>query len=463
MNRVALLVAATLFMEFLDGTVIVTALPQMAQSLNTTAVDLHAGISAYLLTVAVFILPSGWLATRFGARPVFTAAILLFTASSVLCGLANSVESFIAARVLQGVGGAMMVPVGRLVVLRTTAKQDLMRAMAVLTWPALTAPILGPPLGGFIAEYASWRWIFLINVPIGLVGTLLAWRMIPEIARQPRKPFDGLGFLLGALLCIGAMLSLDLLGSGEDSSWRLGLLVLGTVALGFALRHHLRRHPHPLIDFSALQVATFRITFLGGTAMRVLISTMPFLLPLFFQLGFGLDPFHAGLLVLPLFIGNIGMKPLTSPILRRWGFRTVLVANGLVQAATMLGCVALSPAMPVPAIVALLVVSGASRSLQFTALNTLAFADVPEPWMPGANTLFSIAFQFGLGFGVAVGAVSLRLSGLATGHWDGTPGLEDFHVAFAALAILTVAAALDGLRLAREAGHVVSGRPAPGR
>lgn len=431
-------------MELLDGSIINTALPRMAESFGVHPVDLNPAVAAYLLTVAVFILPSGWLADRYGPRRVFTAAIALFTAASVLCALCGAAGPLVAARMLQGVGGAMMVPVGRLVVLRTTAKPDLMRAIAVLTWPGLTAPVLGPPLGGFIAEYASWRWIFLLNVPIGLAGIVLALRLVPAVQGAARAPFDWPGFLLGAAACIALTLALETLGGGAAAAVP-AALAAATIGLGAALAWHLRRAAHPLIDMGPFRVRSFAVSFLGGSAMRALISTMPFLLPLLFQLGFGLDPFHAGLLVLVLFAGNIGVKPLTSPILRRWPFRGVLLVNGLLEAATMLACAFLVPGVSPWLVAPLLALSGAFRSLQFTALNTLAFAEVPEPDMGTANTLFSLAFQFSTGMGVAIGAVALRLAG-------GFPGT------FAAVAVLMAAASLSGLLVGREAGREVRGR-----
>jgi EmrB/QacA subfamily drug resistance transporter len=459
MTPLVLLVASTFFMEFLDGTIIVTALPSMAVSFDAEAVALHVGITAYLLTVAVFILPGGWASERFGARTVFTAAIATFTAGSALCGLAGSTEGFVAARVLQGLGGAMMVPVGRLVVLRTTEKADLMRAIALLTWPALSAPLLGPPLGGFIAQHFSWRWIFLINVPLGLAGIILAMRWTPALASTVRRRFDWLGFGLGAGLLVCLMRGLDLISDG-DAAWpTITLMTAGTVICATLLWRHVVRDQHPLFDPAPFGVPTFRIVMTTGTSMRVLISTMPFLLPLMFQLGFGLDPFHAGLLVIALFAGNLGIKPLTSPILRRWGFRTVMVANALGQAATMIGCAMLPIGAPVWVIVAVLVASGASRSLQFTALNTLAFADVPQPAMSSANTLFSVAFQLGIGLGVAIGAVTLRGVGQMLG--DATAStLPVFHGALAVLAALMALTAVAALKIERDAGAMVSGHRA---
>lgn len=469
MNFLAYLVAGAFFMEFLDGTIIVTALPAMGRSFGAAAVDLHVGITAYLLTVAVLILPGGWVAERYGARPVFIGAVATFTVGSALCGLANGTEAFVAARVVQGVGGAMMVPVGRLAVLRTTPKEGLMRAIAVLTWPGLSAPLLGPPLGGFLAEHLSWRWIFLVNLPLGVAGILLALRLVPRIAPSERqKPFDWTGFGLGGAVCVCGTLALDMLGHGSDASGGgggaglLSAVLLGAAAGGAALllRRHSRRHPAPLLDPAPLQAATFRLVMFGGTAMRTLVATQPFLLPLLFQLGFGLEPSQAGLLVLALFAGNFGMKPLTSAIMRRWGFRTVMVANGLVQAAAMLGCALLSPTVPVAAVAALLVISGASRSLQFTSLSTLAFADVPERLMGAANTLFSVVFQLSTGIGVAVGAMALRLASVTLGEAGETPSLAAFHWAFAAISALMVMATLTGLRLTADAGAKVSGHRA---
>ena len=437
MSRLALLVAAAFFMEYLDGSIIATALPRMALSLGGTPVELHVGISAYLLAVAVFILPGGWASERFGARRVFTSAIAIFTLGSVLCGVAQSVNGFVVARVLQGIGGAMMVPVGRLAVLRTTEKQDLMRAVALLTWPALSAPLLGPPLGGFISEHFTWRWIFFINLPLGLIGICLALWLVPRMVSGARLPFDTRGFLLGTCFLLCGTAALDLLGD-NSVPWREvgGLAAVAVVSCVLFVRH-IHRCPHPMVNPATFGIATFRSVMVGGTAMRTLISTMPFLLPLLFQLGFGLDPFHAGLLVLALFAGNIAIKPLTSSILHRWGFRSVLIGNGLLQAASMLAC--------------------ASRSLQFTAFSTLAFADVPQPSMPSANTLFSVAFQLAMGLGVAFGAVTLQGMSQALGV-AGTPTLAVFHATFAITALLMAISALDGFRLSPDAGAVVARR-----
>ncbi len=458
-----MLVAGTFFMEFLDGSIIATALPRMAESLHSSAVSLNTGISAYLFTVAVFILPSGWAARRYGTRRIFTIAIAVFVLGSVLCGFASSAPEFIAARILQGLGGSMMVPVGRLAVLRATPKHELMGAMAVLTWPGLAAPIIAPPIGGFLTVYLSWRWIFFINVPLGVVALLLALRLVPVGRDEARTPFDLGGFVLGAGACLAAMYLFDLLGE-PGAAFTKPLLLLVVFGCVFALLlRHLRRHPFPLFDLSPLDIPTFRATLFGGTLMRTLVGTMPFLLPLLFQLGFGMDAFHAGLIVLGLFAGNFGIKPLTNPILRLWGFRRVLFVNGVLQAVTMLACAALNPSTPLAVILLVLLVSGASRSLQFTALNSLAYADVPQSLMNSANTMISIAFQLALGFGVAIGAVALRLARVGSAGGAGPPTTAEFHFALIGLAIVMALTSLDALRLAPDAGDFVArGKPKEG-
>jgi EmrB/QacA subfamily drug resistance transporter len=462
-SPLALLVAGAFFMEFLDGSIIATALPRMAVSLHSTAVSLNVGISAYLMTVAVFILPSGWAAQRYGTRAVFAAAVAVFTLGSVLCGIAGSANGFIAFRVLQGLGGAMMVPVGRLAVLRTTPKHQLIGAIAVLTWPGLTAPVLAPPLAGFLTVYASWRWIFFINVPLGIVAFLLALRLVPSGRGETRSPFDLLGFVLGASACLAVTRLLDLLGENGTAMTEPLLLAVAFCAIFAWFLHHIRHRAHPLIDLAPIGVPTFRATLFGGATMRMLIATMPFLLPLLFQLGFGMDAFHAGLLVIALFAGNVGIKPLTTLIIRRWRFREIFLVNGLLQATTMLICSWLTPATPVALILILLVISGASRSLQFTSINTLAYADVPERMISPANTMFSIAYQLSQGFGVALGAVALRVAFLATASRAAVPGRAEFHVALVGLALAMALMSLTALRLAPDAGNVIRlGKPPGG-
>jgi EmrB/QacA subfamily drug resistance transporter len=453
---VALLVAGAFFMENLDGTVIATALPQMAQTFGVSPVDLNLGMTAYMLTLAVFIPVSGWVADRLGARTVFASAIGLFTIASVLCGMSNGLWEFTAARILQGMGGALMVPVGRLVVLRTTEKKDLVRSIAYITWPGLAAPVIGPPVGGFITTYSSWRWIFYLNVPLGIVGIALA---IAWIANAPGKGgrFDWIGFALAGSACTSIMYSLELLGQQQVRWATAGLFFGYGVVAGWTGVWHMRRAAHPLIQFHVLKQQTFAIVIRGGSLFRMAISVSPFLLPLMFQIAFGLNAFQAGLLVLAMFAGNLLMKPATTAILRRLGFRRVLVANGLITAALIGSFGLLTANTPTSLVVVLLFAHGLSRSMQFTSISTLAFVDIPQSQMSSANSFFTVMTQMSMGMGVAVGAVTLRLAAALHSGRSAVPTIADFHLAFGMVSLLAVIAVADCLSLNRNAGAEVSG------
>ena len=457
----ALLVAGAFFMEFLDGTVIATALPDMAKSFGVQAVDLNIGISAYLITLAVLIPASGWIADRFGARKVFTLALAIFTLASVLCGLATSVDQFVAMRVLQGMGGALMVPVGRLAVLRTTPKHLLITAIATLTWPALVAPIIGPPLGGFITSYANWRWIFFINVPLGLIAIVLALRIIPDISEETRRPFDTPGFIATSVAMVSLVCAMEMMGAQQvNTTLTLALVATGVVTLIYALRHF-RRARWPMIRLDALQVPTFRVTMYGGSLFRASISAVPFLLPLLFQVGFGMDAFHSGLLVLAVFVGNLTIKPATTPLLRGLGFKKLLLINGALNVLALLACAFLTPQSPVWVIMLVLYLGGVFRSIQFTAISTLAFADVPSPQMSYANTLFSTATQLAVGLGITLGAIGIRIGELCSEMLgiDALPGIS-FRLAFVAIALVCLLGMFDTLRLVKDAGSAVSSKRA---
>ena len=457
----ALLVAGAFFMEFLDGTVIATALPDMARSFGVQAVDLNIGISAYLITLAVLIPASGWIADRFGARKVFTLALAIFTLASVLCGLATSVDQFVAMRVLQGMGGALMVPVGRLAVLRTTPKHLLIAAIATLTWPALVAPIIGPPLGGFITSYANWRWIFFINVPLGLIAIVLALRIIPDIYEESRRPFDTPGFIATSVAMVSLVCAMEMMGAQQvNTGITLALLAVGGVTMIYALRHF-RRAEWPMIRLDALQVPTFRVTMYGGSLFRASISAVPFLLPLLFQVGFGMDAFHSGLLVLAVFVGNLTIKPATTPLIRGLGFKKLLLINGALNVLALLACAFLTPQTPVWVIMLVLYLGGVFRSIQFTAISTLAFADVPSPQMSYANTLFSTATQLAVGLGITLGAIGIRIGELCSEMLgiEALPGIG-FRLAFVAIALVCLLGMFDTLRLVKDAGSAVSRKQA---
>jgi EmrB/QacA subfamily drug resistance transporter len=454
---IALLVAAGQFMELLDGTVITTAIPRMAQSFHVHPVDLNLGITGYMIMLAAGIPLSGWATERFGARTIFGGAIAIFTGASVLCGLADGFWSFFLARILQGLGGAMMVPVGRLVVLRKTPKADLMRATALLTWPSLVAPILGPVVGGFLTSYASWRWIFFLNLPIGLFGLLATLILIGNERGEGVRRLDWTGAGLSALGAVTFVYGASLLGTANGNvSLGVGLLIAGALAAWATVRHA-RHHRAPLIDFAALRVFAFAATLRGGSLARIAISSAPFLVPLMFQLGFHRSPVQAGSLLLVLFVGNLGIKPFTSPMMRRFGFRTVLLGNGALLTATFFGFALLTAQSPLWLELPLLLVAGMTRSTQFTAVGTLAFAEVPPGGITSANTLFNLSQQVSFGLGIAVGAILLRVGHSVLGPSTATVSVADFRFAFVGAGLICLVGVLDFLWLDAGAGSAVSG------
>jgi EmrB/QacA subfamily drug resistance transporter len=456
---IALLVAVTFFMENLDATVIATALPEMARTFGVAAVDLNIGMSAYMLAIAAFIPISGWLADRFGSRRVFGAAIVLFTVSSLLCGISTGLESFVAARVLQGISGAMMVPVGRLAVMRATEKKDLVRVISLITWPGLVAPVLGPPLGGFIVTHASWPWIFYLNLPLGVFALIATWVLIPRRNEVNRRAFDFGGFVLLGIACTALLYGMEMLGQGRSSQWP-GLLVTAVgLTCGALAWAHMRRREQPLMNVAVIGIRTFSVSLFGGSLFRIAISTLPFLLPLMFQLGFGMSAFDAGLLVLGVFAGNLAMKPFTTAIMQRWGFRPVLMINGVIGVLAIAACALLDEQMGWPLILLILFVGGLSRSMQFTAFNTLGLADVPKAQMSDASTMFSMFFQLSMGLGVAIAALLLRGAMYLHGN-EGQAHTADFQLTFIGVAVIALLALLDNRRLSAQAGAAVLQRKA---
>ena len=453
---VPLIVAVALFMENMDSTVIATSLPAIARALGTNPLALKLAVTSYLLALAICIPASGWTADRFGARHIFRIAIGVFVLGSIGCALSRSLEEFVLARIVQGMGGAMMTPVGRLILVRSIDKRLLVHAMSLVTIPALVGPICGPPLGGFITTYASWHWIFIINVPIGLAGLAMATRYIPDVRTERPAPFDFVGFIVSGLGIGGLAFGLSVMG--------LEFLPIGVVAalLGVGAASaaayvvYARHKAAPILDLGLLKLPTFRASIFGGFLFRLGIGALPFLLPLLLQIGFDLTPFQSGLITFTGALGSMFMKAAVAGVLRRLGYGPVLVYNSLLSAAFLAACASFVPGMPFAAMIVILLSGGFFRSLQFTSINTLAYAEIEPQLMSRATTLVSVAQQLSLSTGVAVGALvvetTLRLQhGTTMGAWD-------FPPAFLAVGALSASAAFVFARLPPDAGAELSGR-----
>ena len=448
----ALLVAGAMFMELLDGTALTTAAPRVAAAFGASSASIAIPISVYLVTVAAFIPVGGWVVDRFGGRRTFAVALIVFTGASALCAVSPSLGALVAARFVQGVGGALMVPVGRLVVLRGVRRDEVIRAVAFLTWPALAAPLLGPVVGGVLATYASWRWIFLLNVPLGILA-LCFIRAIPA-QTGPRRRLDVAGFLscaacLGCLTAAAAILSIP--GSDPVPAY---CCVVATGISGAVAVRRLRTAQAPLLGLGALRVRTFVVAHAGGSVFRVVVNAVAFLVPLLFVDEFGWTPARAGATVVALFAGNLGIKPVTTPLLRRVGFRTVIRGAVLGSMITTALLATLRPDTPIVLTLALLAASGALRSIGFTAYNTIAFADIEATMLTDANTLSSAIQQLAIGLGAAAGALALRL---ATGFDPHDTFRPAFILVAAALAVPLIEAAL----MPHASGRNLTGNKAP--
>jgi EmrB/QacA subfamily drug resistance transporter len=454
----ALIVACALFMQNLDSTVVATALPTMARAFGADPLHMNVALTSYMLSLAVFIPVSGWMADRFGSRTVFRAAILVFTIGSVLCGRATSLPFLVGARILQGAGGALMVPVGRLLLLRAVAKTELVAAMAWLTIPALIGPVIGPPLGGFIVTYASWPLIFDLNVPIGILGIVLVTRYVAEVREPGVRRLDLRGLALSSLALAALMVGLETAGRGVlPIAAVAGLIAVGLLAVaGYAW--HARRHPAPLLDFGLMRLPTFAVSVIAGSLFRAGIGAIPFLLPLMLQLGFGKSAVQSGLITFASSAGALAMKPIAQRTLRRFGFRATLIWNAALSAALLGACALFRPSWPLAAIYAVLLVGGFVRSLQFTAYNTIAYADVPRERMSAATSLYSTLQQLSLALGITLGAAVLEVSTAISGNAQ--PTLADYSIGFAVIAVIAAFAAPAALALPRDAGDEVSGHAA---
>jgi EmrB/QacA subfamily drug resistance transporter len=441
LNTLLWLVAVGFFMQTLDATIVNTALPSMAHSLGESPLRMQSVVVAYSLTMAMLIPASGWIADRFGTRRVYVGAIALFVLGSVLCAVSSSLTQLVAARVVQGLGGALLLPVGRLAVLRSFPRQMFLPAMSFISIPGLVGPLIGPTLGGWLVEYASWHWIFLINVPVGVIGcvaTLVAMRgaPLPSVGR-----FDLAGYLMLAFGMVSVSLALDgLSGLGLRQAGVLVLLVFGLASLAAYWLHAVKR-PDPLFSPSLFSIPTLSIGLLGNLFSRLGSSCMPFLVPLLMQVGMGYSPLQAGLMMLPVAIAGMAVKRLATPLITRAGYRRVLVGNTLLVGLTMASFALTFLGQPWWLLTLQLAAFGAVNSLQFTAMNTLTLKDIDNVRASSGNSLLSMVQMLAMGMGVATaGAVLAAFTGLF-GAGSAAQTLTTFHATFACMGLITMASA----------------------
>ena len=449
-------VASALFMEQLDSTIINTAVPTMAESLNVTPLSLKSVVTSYIVSLAVCIPASGWMADRFGTRRVFSVAVGIFTISSILCGLAVNAPMLVATRILQGIGAAMMMPVGRLTIVRTFAKSELLMAMNFVIIPALIGPMLGPTIGGLIVHWLSWRVIFFVNVPVGIVALVLIRRYMPDYRDEKARPLDLVGLVLfGAGAALLSWL-LEVFGEHEIDPTSAAILLGISLCLLAAFGWHARESAHPLLRLALFKVRTFRVSVVGGFITRLGIGGLPFLLPLLYQLGLGLPAWQSGLLMMPTAMAAMGMKFFSVRVLRRFGFRQVLVVNTVMSGLTICAFALVTPATPIPLIVCIGLAQGFFNSLQFTSINSMAYADIEPQDSSMAATIASTLQQMSLGFGLACGSLitGWYLAGLP--QTDAVAVSSALHRAFLTLGGLTIVSSLSFWTLRASDGENVS-------
>lgn len=453
------LVAVGFFMQTLDATIINTALPAMAASLGESPLRMQSVIVAYALTMAMLIPASGWIADRFGARRVFFSAIVLFVAGSVACAASQGLGQLVAARVLQGAGGALLLPVGRLALLRTVPRNEFVQAMSFVAIPGLIGPLLGPTLGGWLVQYASWHWIFLINVPVGLAGCIATLKFMPELRVAVLRRFDGMGYALLAFGMVAVSLALD--GVSELGLRRVGVLLLMVFGFASLVAYwlHAARRPDPLFSPEMLRIPTYSVGLLGNLFSRLGSGCMPFMVPLLLQVSMGYSPLHAGLTMLPIALAGMAMKRFAAPLITRYGYRRVLVVNTVLVGASMATFGLASPGQPLPVLILQLLAFGAFNSLQFTAMNTVTLRDLPAEMASSGNSLFSMVQM--LAMSLAVAAASSVLAGFSDvfGKATALDTLHAFQATFAGMGLLTVASALIFWHLPSQARAVQPEQP----
>ena len=450
---IACVVAFAFFMENLDSTVLATAIPKIAESFGEPPLQLSLAITSYLVALAVFMPVSGWIADRFGARNVFCAAIGIFTIGSALSGLSTGLEMLIATRVLQGIGGAMMTPVGRLILLRAFPRDRLVTAMMYMSLPSMIGPSMGPVVGGFLATYASWRWIFYINIPIGLIGIVLAHRFIADHRHGVPAGFDFLGFVMCGLGLAALQIALQVLARPSAHAGLAPALIVAAVVLLALYVRHAYRTEHPAVDLSVLRVRTFRIGVLSGSVCRIGLNAAPFLLPLLFQLGFGLSPMQSGSLTFVTTVGAMMMRPTANLLLRTFGFRRLMIGNLVLASAATAGLALFHADTPHWIVLAYLLVFGFLRSTQYIGINTLSYAEVPPGLVSRATSIGSMAQQLSQSFGVASAATLLAM---VVGH-DRPIAADDFGPVFIIVALIALTSLVGFVRLKPLDGQEVSG------
>jgi EmrB/QacA subfamily drug resistance transporter len=453
MNRIVpLILAVALFMEQMDSTVISTSLPAIAADLGVGPITLKLALTSYMVSLATFIPLSGWMADRFGAKRIFRLAILVFVAGSILCAVADSLIAFVVSRFLQGMGGAMMTPVARLVLVRSTSRSELVSAMALLTIPALVGPLAGPPLGGFITTYFSWHWIFLINVPVGIIGYILSGIYLPEIRAAAPPPLDWTGFFLSAIAASGTMFGLSVISlPALPPIVGIAATVIG-LTCGVLYVRHARRHPTPLLDLKLFRDSAFRAASIGGTLFRISVGAVPFLMPLMLQVGFGLSPFQSGLVTCA--VGAITTKFIAKRVLTFAGFRTTLIVAAICGTVLTFVNGFFTPATPFWFMALVLLVAGLARSFFFTSVNALSFADISDEDASKATSMTAVLQQMSLAMGVAVAGTILEIETSLTGS---PLELRDFQIAFMVISAITITAVIPFITMAKNAGASVSG------
>ena len=455
-------VATALFMEQLDSTIVNTAIPSMAASLHVTPLSLKAVVTSYILSLAVCIPVSGWMADRFGTRRVFASAVAIFTLSSIMCGLSLDAPMLVAARILQGIGGAMMMPVGRLTIIRTFPKNELLAAMNFVIIPALIGPLLGPTVGGLIVHWLSWREIFFINVPVGLIAVFLAYRYMPDYHGEEPRPLDLIGLLLFATGIALLSWLLEIFGEHTlDPTLAIALLLLAMSLLASYV-WHARHRMHPLLRLTLFRIRTFRVSVAGGFVTRLGVGGMPFLLPLLYQLGLGLPAWQSGLLMMPSAAAAMGMKFISVRVLARFGYRRVLIVNTVLIGATISLFSLVGPGTSWSVIVLLGLSLGFFNSLQFSSMNSIAYADIDSADSSMASTIASSLQQLSMSFGLACGSL---ITAWYLGKLPQTDRLvlgNALHHTFLTLAGLTILSSLTFWTLHKDDGESISKGVVPG-